>query len=68
MNNSGLVNIDVDPREPAAHLNSGQLQMVSLMRAYIKKPKILILDEPTSSLTTNEVDQLMSILDQLRDN
>lgn len=62
-----LVNIDVDPREPAAHLNSGQLQMVALMRAYIKKPKILILDEPTSSLTTNEVDQLMSILDQLRD-
>ncbi len=39
-------------------LNSGQLQMLAIMRAVIKKPKIIVLDEPTSSLTDNETETL----------
>lgn len=57
---------DLTPRQHVRLLNSGQMQMISLLRAYVKKPKILILDEPTSSLTDNEVDVLMDILDGLR--
>lgn len=57
---------DLSPREHVRPLNSGQMQMISLLRAYVKNPRILILDEPTSSLTDNEVDTLMEILDMLR--
>ncbi len=56
----------LSPKQHVRHLNSGQMQMISLLRAYVKKPQILILDEPTSSLTDNEVDTLMDILDGLR--
>ena len=61
------IGLDVQPQSPMMFLNSGQMQMVSLMRAYIKNPKVLVLDEPTSALTDNEVDVLMSILNELRD-
>lgn len=61
-----FVHIDISPKEMASHLNSGQLQMIALMRAYVKKPRILVLDEPTSALTNNEVDQLMDMLTELK--
>ncbi len=60
------IGISADPRDRVGKLNSGQMQMVALMRAYIKDPKILVLDEPTSALTNQEVDQLMDILNELR--
>jgi len=56
----------LNPKQHVRPLNSGQMQMISLLRAYVKNPRILILDEPTSSLTDNEVDTLMEILDGLR--
>lgn len=59
-------NIPVSPKEKARNLNSGQIQFLSLMRAYIKNPKILVLDEPTTALTNNETNLLMSILNELR--
>lgn len=61
------VGIDAQPTERVGRLNSGQMQMLALMRAYIKDPKILVLDEPTSALTTSEVDQLMELLNELRE-
>ena len=60
------VNIKAKPTDRVGNLNSGQMQMLALMRAYIKNPKILVLDEPTSALTNSEVDQLMDILNELR--
>lgn len=56
----------LSPKQHVRPLNSGQMQMISLLRAYVKNPRILILDEPTSSLTDSEVDTLMDILDGLR--
>lgn len=61
------INIPVSPKEKARNLNSGQIQLLSLMRAYIKNPRILVLDEPTTALANKEVDLLMSILAELRD-
>lgn len=61
------VHMDAKPTDLAARLNSGQMQMIALMRAYVKEPKILVLDEPTSALTSNEVEQLMTILRELRE-
>ena len=47
-------------------LSASQCQMVSIARALSRNPKILILDEPTSPLTENEVEALFKILSQLR--
>ncbi|MFT3982398.1 MAG: sugar ABC transporter ATP-binding protein [Lachnospiraceae bacterium] len=60
------IHLDFRPTDRVACLNSGQMQMVALMRAYIKKPKILVLDEPTSALTGNDVERLMNILGELK--
>lgn len=60
------IQLDVSPKDLVSKLNSGQIQMLSLMRAYVKNPKILVLDEPTSALTDNETELLMSILNELR--
>ena len=59
--------INVDPREKVRHLNNGQIQMLSILRAWSKKPRILILDEPTGALTNNETKLLMGMLRKLRD-
>lgn len=60
------VGIKAKATDRVGSLNSGQMQMIALMRAYIKNPRILVLDEPTSALTNSEVDQLMDILSELR--
>ena len=58
--------LDLDPKMTVRPLNSGQMQLLSLMRAVSKNPGILVLDEPTTALTDQEVDTLMEILDSLR--
>lgn len=60
--------LKLDPRMPVRPLNSGQMQLLSLMRAVSKNPRILVLDEPTTALTDQEVDVLMDILSNLRKN
>ena len=60
------VQLDLDPAKPVRPLNSGQMQMLSLMRAVAKKPRILVLDEPTTALTDSEVEILMKLLNELR--
>ncbi len=61
-----MVDADLSPRQTARSLNSGQLQIVSILRALSKNPRILVLDEPTSALANKEVDVLMKLLDNLR--
>lgn len=60
--------LELNPRMPVRALNSGQMQLLSLMRAVAKNPRILVLDEPTTALTDQEVDVLMDILSNLRKN
>ena len=61
------IGIEASPKDRVGTLNSGQMQMIALMRAYIKHPKILVLDEPTSALANAEIEQLMKILKSLRE-
>lgn len=48
-------------------LSTAQQQIVEIMRALKSKVRVLALDEPTSSLTDQEVDQLFALIRQLRD-
>lgn len=60
------VGLDADPEQHVRGMNSGQMQMISIARALSKKPRIIVLDEPTSALSDRETDILMNSIDQLR--
>ena len=51
---------------PVADLAPGQAQLVEIARALSRNISVLILDEPTSSLTAHEVDSLFRAVDSLR--
>ena len=59
--------IEARPDSLCRPLSSGQLQMLAIMRAVIRKPKLLVLDEPTSALTDAEVEKLFVLLRRLRE-
>lgn len=51
---------------PVSDLPQSDRQLISIARSLVGQPKLLILDEPTSSLSTRETDRLFEKLDQLR--
>ncbi len=59
--------LDVDPRQPARVLSIAEKQMLEIAKALLQEPDILILDEPTASLTERETAQLFHVIEQLRD-
>jgi rhamnose transport system ATP-binding protein len=59
--------VHLDPKTKARNLSVAQQQMVEIARALSVDAKILIMDEPTSSLTLAEVDDLFRIVRQLRE-
>ena len=59
------LNIDVDPRTVIGNLSVSKRQMVEIAKAVSYNARILVLDEPTSSLTEDEVEHLFRIIDQL---
>jgi ABC-type sugar transport system ATPase subunit len=48
------LDVDIDPRTPVSQLSPGQQQIVEIAKGLSHELKLLILDEPTSSLTINE--------------
>ena len=58
--------VELDPRTKARYLSVAQQQMVEIARALSIDAKVLIMDEPTSSLTPAEVSELFVIVRQLR--
>ena len=62
-----LLAIDADPATPVDRLSVAKTQLVEIAKALSLKSKILLLDEPTASLTPHETDTLFAILRRLRD-
>ena len=58
--------IDIDPRQTVGDLPVSKQQMVEIAKALSTNAKILIMDEPTSSLTSKEIDDLFRIIRKLK--
>ena len=59
-------NLRINPRTLVKHLSMGQQQRIEILKAISQNPKVLILDEPTSSLTETEVALLFEIIGKLK--
>jgi len=60
------VRMPFDPKAKLGSLSVSQMQLVEIAKAVSANCKVLILDEPTSSLTENEVEALFTIVNDLR--
>ncbi len=60
------VGVDIEPQEKIKNLTIGKQQMVEITKAISFKSKILILDEPTATLTDVEVKELFRIIQELK--
>jgi len=58
---------DIDPEMPAGDLPIGKRQVLEILKALTRSPKLLLLDEPTSSLTGIETDTLFRNIRRLRE-
>jgi simple sugar transport system ATP-binding protein len=59
--------LDLDPATTIATLSPAERQLVEIARATMGEPKLVILDEPTSSLAANEVEQVFAAVRRMRD-
>ncbi len=58
--------LDLDPRILVKRLSMGQQQILEILKAISTNPKVLILDEPTSSLTESEIAYLFQNIRKLQ--
>ncbi|MBX2837573.1 MAG: sugar ABC transporter ATP-binding protein [Gammaproteobacteria bacterium] len=62
-----MLALDVDPAISVEKLSVAQKQLVEIAKALSLKSQVLLLDEPTASLTSHETETLFGILRKLRD-
>ena len=62
------LDIKVDPRKKIADLPIAERQMIEIAKAVSYKSKVIVMDEPTSSLTEKEVEHLFRIIRKLKEN
>lgn len=59
--------VDIDPDALVADLKTSQKQLLEICKALLLNAKLLILDEPTTSLNNKEVEHLFSIINRLKE-
>ncbi len=57
----------LDPRRPVASLPPGDKQIVAIARAVASDPRVVIFDEPTSSLTDERAEALFEIINRMKE-
>jgi ribose transport system ATP-binding protein len=62
-----LLGVDIDPRAKIKDLNIGSQQMVEIAKAVSQNADILLMDEPTSSLTNQEIEILFQLIERLKE-
>jgi ABC-type sugar transport system ATPase subunit len=60
------IGIDIDPNAQIGSLSVGMQQLVEVAKAISIEAKLLIMDEPTSSLSEKEIDELFEVINDLR--
>ncbi len=61
------VRLNVNPAAPVKTLNTGKQQLVEIAKALSKNCRLLIFDEPTSSLNEDDSENLLNIMRELRE-
>ena len=59
------IGVSIDLDEPVSRLSVSLRQFIEIARAVARKPRVLILDEPTATLTPAETDYLLEMLQRL---
>ena len=62
-----VLGLDLDPRTRVSQLSVAQMQMVEIAKALALRSRVLLLDEPTASLTPHETVALFALLRKLKD-
>jgi ribose transport system ATP-binding protein len=62
-----LINLNLDPRVKVSGLTVAQQQMIEIAKALSFNMDVLIMDEPTSALSDNEIEELFKVIRNLRD-
>ena len=60
------VGLEISPRTPTRMLTTGQRQMIEICRALRLRLRVLVMDEPTASLSIGETERLLAIIAELR--
>lgn len=61
-----MIGIDINPKSYIRDLSNGEKQMVEIIRAVSQDSRLVIMDEPTSSLSDHEVESLFNVMNKLR--
>lgn len=60
----GRLGFDIEPTRPVRRLTRAEQQMVEIAKAFRTAPRVLILDEPTASLTEGEAERLFALIEE----
>ncbi|MGI6438755.1 MAG: sugar ABC transporter ATP-binding protein [Sphaerochaetaceae bacterium] len=61
------IGLDIDPNVPLNELGTGQQQLVEIAKSLVKNIKLIIMDEPTSSLSSKEIQILYDVVERLKE-
>jgi len=62
------IGFNLDVREKVANLSISEQQIIEIARAIFHNASVVVMDEPTSSLTPKEIDKLFQVIERLKNN